>query len=503
MEMILKILFLEDVISDFQLICHEIKSSKIPYEKLLVENRKDFLEGLKSFNPDLIISDYSLPLINGMSALQLRNKLAPSTQFILITGTLNEEVAVECMKAGADDYILKDNLSRLGPAILNAIKKFELLRQKNDAQEAVRQSYEFSNSLTKTIPFGMDIVDMKGTVLFQSDNFKRIFGIDAIGEKCWNLYRVDKKQCDDCPLLRGVNVGETEIFESHGVLGNRIFEISHTGMMYQGKKAMLEIFQDITERIEKDEELLRAKKQAEESEKRLLRLNVDKDRFMSILGHDLRSPFTTLLGLSGILNENIQEFDVDEIKNMASEINITAQSTFNLLEDILMWARTQQGKIPFNPQQLSLTEICNNILETLNSNVNAKNITINYSAIENLNVYADEDMLKTVLRNLVSNAIKFTNNGGAIYINAKQTDSNTTISVSDNGVGISHDNKAKLFDVGQVLTTKGTAEETGTGLGLLLCKEFVEKHDGKIWVESEEGKGSEFKFTLPSPGLNL
>jgi signal transduction histidine kinase len=139
-----------------------------------------------------------------------------------------------------------------------------------------------------------------------------------------------------------------------------------------------------------------------------------------------------------------------------------------------------------------------NILEILNPNANAKNITINYPAKDHINVFADNDMLKTVLRNLVSNAIKFTNNDGKININLEQTDSNVTISVSDNGIGITPENLAKLFNISEVITTLGTAKETGTGLGLLLCKEFVEKHGGKIWVESEVGIGSVFKFTLPN-----
>jgi signal transduction histidine kinase len=167
------------------------------------------------------------------------------------------------------------------------------------------------------------------------------------------------------------------------------------------------------------------------------------------------------------------------------------------LEEILLWVRTQQGKISFNPRYLSFADICTDILEVLNPIANTKNITINYPAKDNINVFADNDMLKTVLRNLVSNAIKFTNNGGKINITAEQTGSNIIISVSDNGVGITPDNLAKLFNISEVITTKGTAKETGTGLGLLLCKVFVEKHGGKIWVESEVEKGSDFKFTLP------
>jgi PAS domain S-box-containing protein len=234
----------------------------------------------------------------------------------------------------------------------------------------------------------------------------------------------------------------------------------------------------------------------------LEKLNADKDRFISILGHDLKSPFNALLGLSELLTENIRKYDIDKIENLVNHINKSAQTTYNLLEDILLWARTQQGKIPFKPQILSFRNICMDILEILKPNTDAKNITINYNPADEINIFADIDMLQTVLRNLVSNAIKFTNKNGVINISAEENSGNVTISVSDNGIGIAPDNLTKLFDIAQVLTTTGTAEEKGTGLGLILCKEFVEKHGGKIWAESKYGKGSEFKFTMPiCPGL--
>jgi PAS domain S-box-containing protein len=250
------------------------------------------------------------------------------------------------------------------------------------------------------------------------------------------------------------------------------------------------IFRDITEQKQLELSL-------KENETKLHQLNADKDLFISILSHDLRSPFNNLLGLSELLIEDIRKLDISKIEDITISINKTARNTYNLLEDILLWSRTQQGKFPFNPQILNFRDICKNILEVLKQNADAKNITINCSSEDHINVFADIDMLKTVMRNLVTNAIKFTNNGGAININANQTDSDVTISISDNGVGIAPDDLTKLFDISQVITTKGTAKETGTGLGLLLCKEFVEKHGGKIWVESEVGKGSDFKFTLP------
>jgi signal transduction histidine kinase len=178
-------------------------------------------------------------------------------------------------------------------------------------------------------------------------------------------------------------------------------------------------------------------------------------------------------------------------------IKDASKETFALLEDLLKWTSTQSGKIPFKPQILSFTEICKNILETLNSNAYAKNITIKSLTSDHISVFADMDMLKTVMRNLVSNALKFTNNGGTIIIDAKEDTGVVIIYVSDNGIGIKPEKLSNLFDISQRQTTKGTEEETGTGLGLILCKEFVELNGGKIWAESEYGKGSDFKFTLP------
>lgn len=332
---------------------------------------------------------------------------------------------------------------------------------------------------------------------FVNNLFEKSFGItrDKIIGSHIKVVIGEKNYEFALKYIKVVKSGKTISYENTFDLssGKRWIQVNYSPVFDANSKVVgiAVVSYDITERILAEQKL-------EESEKQLLQLNSDKDIFLSILGHDLRSPFNTLLGFSKLLLKNIRIYDIDKIEYFAKTINKSARTANNLLEDILIWARAQQGSIPFKPLGLNLADIYNDVHETLKPIADAKNIVINCLAEDHLNVFADADMLKTLLRNLVLNAIKFTNYGGAININAAVNFGVVTISVSDNGVGIPPKNRAKLFDISEVLTTTGTAKETGTGLGLLLCNEFVEKHGGKIWVESEVGKGSDFKFTLPS-----
>jgi|WetSurMetagenome_2_1015567.scaffolds.fasta_scaffold01205_11 PAS domain S-box-containing protein len=234
-----------------------------------------------------------------------------------------------------------------------------------------------------------------------------------------------------------------------------------------------------------------------QTEIKLLELNVDKDRFISILAHDLRNPFNTILGFSEILIDDIRTQDLATTEKQIGIIHSISQKTFNLLDDLLLWAKSQSGKLDFKPQIIDFEKTCQETVDNIKSNALLKRIEVNYTPTGSILLLADENMLKIVLRNLISNAIKFTSPGGQINIQVEKAVSMLTITVSDNGVGIAPAMIDKLFDISQIITTAGTSDEKGTGLGLLLCKEFVEIHGGKIWVESIQGKGSDFKFILP------
>jgi len=231
----------------------------------------------------------------------------------------------------------------------------------------------------------------------------------------------------------------------------------------------------------------------------LASVNAQKDKFFSIIAHDLKSPFNSILGFSEMLKDEARDLDIDSIVQYASIINSSALHTFELLENLLDWARMKQGRIPFEPQKFLLNSLVNTEFEGLRNNADQKNIQLINGIHESLIVTADENMISTVLRNLISNAIKFTPKGGQVKVEVEVEveNSQVIISVSDTGIGMKPETIEKLFKIETSFTTRGTENEKGTGLGLLLCKEFIEKHEGKIWVESEEGKGSTFSFSLP------
>ncbi len=247
---------------------------------------------------------------------------------------------------------------------------------------------------------------------------------------------------------------------------------------------------DITER-KNAEQALKA------SEARLAELNATKDKLFSIIGHDLRGPFNSIIGFSNLLTNQVQQKDYEGVERYARIIRDSSYRAMDLLTNLLEWSRAQSGKIEFNPEYIELVTVINEVTDLLDDSAEQKSITISQHLPHNLPVFADKDMVLTILRNLISNGIKFTNPGGEVMIRADQQDDRVMVSVVDSGVGISEDDFDTLFRMENTRPKPGTQQEKGTGLGLLLCKEFVEVHGGQIWAESTEGAGSVFYFTIP------
>lgn len=253
---------------------------------------------------------------------------------------------------------------------------------------------------------------------------------------------------------------------------------------------LISVIRDITERKQIEEEI---KFKNEE----LNKINAQKDKFFSIIAHDLRSPFNSIIGFSDMLIEQVKNKDYGGIGKYADIIWQSSNRAMDLLMNLMEWSRSQTGMMEFNPEYFEMVNLINEVELQLINTAHQKSIIITKSLPPNVPVFADKAMTSAVLRNLVSNAIKFTPQGGEIIISVEEQKNKLIISVSDNGVGIPKASIEKLFRIDQNLTTHGTQNERGTGLGLVLCKEFVEKHRGKIWVKSEEGKGSVFYFTIP------
>ena len=248
---------------------------------------------------------------------------------------------------------------------------------------------------------------------------------------------------------------------------------------------------DITDRIATVQEI---KLKNEELQK----LNAEKDKFFSIIAHDLRSPFNGFLGLTQIMVEELSSLSREELQDIAVSLQNSATNLFRLLENLLEWARIKQGLIPFNPEIVQLFIVVDKSTAIMVEPAKNKGIEIANDIPKGLEVFADSNILQTIIRNLISNAVKFTHKGGKISISAKFTvDKSIEISVKDNGIGMSPKMIDHLFRLDIQTGRKGTEGESSSGLGLLLCKEFIEKHGGKLWIESEEGKGSVFYFTIP------
>ena len=236
----------------------------------------------------------------------------------------------------------------------------------------------------------------------------------------------------------------------------------------------------------------------QKQKKELKELNETKDKFFSIVAHDLRGPFNGFLGFTQLLAEQYSGLDQSKIQKMAVAMRDSAASLFRLLENLLEWSRMQKGLIGFNPDLTNLVSVVSGIMRPVMDSARKKEIAISVEIPSGMVVFADEYMLASIIRNLASNAVKFTRKGGNIAISAATAPDNfVEITVADNGIGMNSTMVDGLFRLDVKTNREGTDGEPSSGLGLILCKDFIEKHGGKIWAESEKGKGSTFRFTLP------
>lgn len=373
--------------------------------------------------------------------------------------------------------------------IVELKKQNEILKLHSFIQKEKRREYYY-NSILNNIGDPVFVKDDQSRLLMVNDAFCEIFNLqrdqiigktlseDVPPEERDSFLKIDKQV-----LETGIeNINEESLTVRGGE--TRIISTKKTRFLdADNKKYLVGVIHDITE--------------GKKTENSLKELIATKDKLFSIIAHDLRSPFNSIIGFSELLLEDSNNILLEDSEQYIKIINSAAKNTLILLDNLLNWAKSQTGQLSFNPEKILFSEVVQEIITLSKSIAKSKNITLEYSCVANLEVFVDVNMLNTVLRNLISNAIKFTNVGGYIKVSAELKQDQVEITISDNGIGINKEKCAELFSITSNTTTLGTADENGSGLGLVLCKEFIQKNNGDIWVESEENKGSNFIFTLP------
>lgn len=365
------------------------------------------------------------------------------------------------------------------------------------AERAIKESQEKLKQLFKNSFDTIVLLDSNGTQIFVSESAERTTGFKP--EEVTNIPVIEE-------LIHPDDREKTlEAFKNIIVNGSGTVQYRHkhknggwvdleavgsNQLNNPSINAVVVNVRDITER-KKAEQIL------QENETRLKELNETKDKLFSVIAHDLRAPFNGILGFSELLHKNIRNVKVEDAERWLTQINSTAKHTLNLLDNLLEWAKTQTGKIDVKTENIELLPIIQEIVNILDSSAKIKSISLTIIQPEEVVVLADPNMLKTILRNLISNAIKFTDIGGMVDIIATPFNDQVEISIKDSGIGMNEETKNNLFRLNGNTKKMGTANEKGSGLGLIVSKEFIEKQGGKITIESEIGKGSEFTFSLP------
>jgi PAS domain S-box-containing protein len=367
-------------------------------------------------------------------------------------------------------------------------------------ENELRTSKALFQTLFQTIPDLAWLKDPESVYLACNKKFEDLVGLeekDIIGKTDFDFFNEQDalffRENDQKAKETGKSTTNEEWLTFVNDGSRTLLEVIKTPMLNSEGVliGLLGIARDVTMRYN-------SKNQIKQKNDELMKINSEKDKFFSIIAHDLRSPFSAFLGITQIMLEDLPSLTLSQIQKMAENLQDSATKLYGLLENLLQWTRSQQGLIPFKPEYLLLKNILEDSVSMVLEAAKLKNIAIEINVLDEIEVYADRNILPIIIRNLVSNAVKFTKKGGKIFIDAETTKLNSVkISIKDTGIGMDKELLKDLFKIDIETNRRGTENESSSGLGLLLCKEFVEKHGGELWAESEVDKGSTFYFTLP------
>jgi signal transduction histidine kinase len=427
------------------------------------------------------------------SMKNMEKALANHVVALEIRQTLDDKKGIaESFNNIASIYFQQKNYDR---AVAN-LNQAVVAGNESQAQHQISKSYELLNLCYKETGDFKKALEFKELSLAMNEFIQNEKNVQQVQET-QSRFEIQKKEAQ-VEKLESIRKEREREIQSQKKFRNFLFALIGLGVII----ALLIFYLYLMKR--RSTSILQvANRKVQEQNLQLQELNATKDKFFSIISHDLKGPLNSLTSFSGLLINHLDSLSKEEIQMLAKDLDKSVKNLFALLENLLEWSRSQTGNIEFKPETFSISRILEDNKSLLHAQAQHKNINIQYAAEQDVLVQAHKNSVTTVVRNLISNAIKFTPPGGTITLNAISRDNEVVVSIADNGVGMSQEIIAKLFRIDTKYTTKGTAEEKGTGLGLILCKEFIEKNGGRIWVESEPGRGSVFYFTLPLSTVNV
>ncbi|MBW4615947.1 MAG: response regulator [Desmonostoc vinosum HA7617-LM4] len=504
---VLRFLLLEDSVVDALLIQTTLMQEGIDCELLRVESDADFLAALQTETFDLILSDYILPAFDGISALEIAQNHCPDTPFIFVSAVLGEELAIEALKNGAIDYVLKQRLGRLAPSIQRALREAQERRDRKLAEAALERSEARFRSMAEKIQDVFWITDFNiPQILYVSPAYEQIWGrsrnelyqnyttwLETIHPEDREKVKATALTCQHEDYVEN----EYRIVRPDGSIRwirDRGFAIRNAaGEIYQ----VVGVAQDITERKHTEAERDRLLQLEQIARSDAETANRIKDEFLAVLSHELRSPLNPILGWAKFLQTH--KLDETTLAKALATIERNAQLQAQLIEDLLDVSRILQGKINLEMASVNLITIIEAAIETVRLAAEAKNIQI--ETIFNADVgpvLGDSARLQQVLWNLLSNAVKFTPSGGRVNIQLECRDAQAQITVNDTGKGIKPDFLPYVFDYFRQADSTITRKFGGLGLGLAIVRHLVELHGGTVWAESPgESQGASFSLKLP------
>jgi PAS domain S-box-containing protein len=495
-----RILIVEDLPTDAELAEREIRKALPGSVFKRVETRETFLEALDEFNPDVIVCDYQMPLFDGMIALLLALEYKPMVPFIMHTGSMNEDTAVECMKAGATDYVIKEHIKRLGPAVIRAL---DLARLKNDnmlSQHALVEGEARFRRLAENASdmiYRYDLFPERG-FSYVNPTATKITGYTPeehyddpdIGMKLVHpedreiLEKVFKGECDD---------GKSQVIRMLAKNGDVVWIEQKNVVVHDdsGRLVSIEgIARDITERIRSREKLQKALEKAKKSD--LL-----KTAFLNNLSHEIRTPLNAIVGFAAFFGE--PDMSPEQQSYFAGVIQQSSDQLLGIIEDIINVSTIQTGQLEVHLSETDVNEMIEKCCERFLSKAGMKRIKMVCRPglkSEDAKVLADEGKLRHILNHVVDNALKFTDQG-TVKVESSIVEGKARFSVSDTGIGIEPSESELVFDHFYQSETELSKKRGGLGLGLSVSRSFVEAMGGKIWFESNGDTGTVVHFEVP------